>query len=132
MSDHPQSTPKTRIPPGWEEFASFREAMLRHFTQPEDLACLRHLGRMLFEQALELARLWPQSPESETRSGLRAAAADLWHTAGTLAAVGRERELSELAAEDEALSALAADCAAQVERLAAAIEAALESRSDGG
>jgi hypothetical protein len=122
---------RPRVPAGWDELDAFRESALRFFTQPEDLACLRHLGQMLTEQALEMARLWPEPPESETRAGLRAAAADLWHTAGVLASIGREREASLLDPADQELSALGADCAPEVERLAAAIEAVLEPRTDG-
>lgn len=80
---------------------------------------------MLHESSLEMARYAPPGGESTTREELRAAAADLRHLQGFLAAVARSREESELSPVDEELAALAARQALNVAGLATAIEQAL-------
>lgn len=112
-------------PAGWEESASFRESFLHHVHDPADLGALRHLGRMLHESSLELARYAPPGGESATREELRAAAADLRHVQGFLAAVARSLEESELPPADAELAALAARQSHAVAGLAAALEQAL-------
>jgi hypothetical protein len=84
---HP--SPHALTPPGWDESAGFRETFLRHVTDAEEDRTLRHLARMLHEATLELAHFAPPSGESATREELRAAAADLRHLQGFLAAVAR-------------------------------------------
>ena len=112
-------------PAGWEESAGFRETFLRHFYAPDDLQALRHLARMLHESALELAYYGPRGGESATREELRAAAADLRHLQGFLAAVARGQEESVLAPADEVLAALAARQSQAVAGLAEVLEQAL-------
>src|SRR6185295_14407970 len=107
MPDQEQSTPAPipHIDPAlWEEHEGFRETLLRHFTDPAANTTLRGLGRLLFNLLLEGAESWPQHPEGETRSELRAALADLRHLEGFLASVGREHVVSSLNPGDEALS----------------------------
>jgi hypothetical protein len=117
--------PQVQPPAGWEESAGFRETFLRHYGDPEDLRALRHLARMLHESALELARYAPPGGESATREELRAAAADLRHLQGFLAAVARAQEESELPSADEELAALAARQSQAVAGVAALLEQAL-------
>ena len=79
----------------------------------------------LCESTLELARYAPPSDESATREELRAAAADLRHVQGFLAAIARSQEESELAPTDACLAALAARQAPVVAGVAEALEQAL-------
>ncbi len=120
---HP--SPHALTPPGWDESAGFRETFLRHVTDAEDDRTLRHLARMLHESSLELAHFEPASGESATRDELRAAAADLRHLQGCLAAVARGLEESELAPSDAELAELAARQSHAVAGLAAVLEQAL-------
>ncbi len=83
------------------------------------------MTRMLHESILELARSAPSGAESSTRVELRAAAADLRHVQGFLAAVARHLEESELSVADGELAALAARQSLAVAGLAAVIEQAL-------
>jgi hypothetical protein len=117
MRSSQQSTP-----PHWNESAAFRETTLRLFTQPEDLAALRHVGEMLHDYALELCGTWPDDGLSSTRSELRAAAVDLRHLEGFLAAVRRSADESSLIPADEALAQFAGEQAAAVGMLAELIE----------
>ena len=117
--------PAALTPAGWEESAGFRETFLRYIYVPEDLQALRHLARMLHESSLEMARYAPPSGESATREELRAAAADLRHLQGFLAAVARGLEESELAPCDAELAELAARQSHVVAGIAAALEQAL-------
>jgi hypothetical protein len=119
------SSPKSLTPAGWEESAGFRETFLYHYDDAKDHQALRHLSRMLHEAVLELARPAPAGGESATREELRAAAADLRHTQGFLAAVARAQEESELSLADAELAALAARQAEIVAGVAAALEQAL-------
>ena len=80
---------------------------------------------MLHESSLEMARYAPPGGESATREELRAAAADLRHLQGFLAAVARWQEESELSPADEELAALAARQAEVVAGVAAVLERAL-------
>ena len=123
---HPTPVPGGLTPAGWEESAGFRETFLRYFYAPDDLQALRHLSRMLHESSLEMARYGPPSGESATREELRAAAADLRHVQGFLAAVARGLEESELAPTDAELAALAAEQSHAVAGLAAVLEQALD------
>jgi hypothetical protein len=136
MDDQQKCTPdpthspfdQALTPTGWEESAGFRETLLFRFDQPDDRGALRHVGRMLHESALELARPAPISPagaESGTREELRAVAADLRHAQGFLAAVARSRDESELPPADAALAEMAVRQAREVAVVAAALERAL-------
>jgi hypothetical protein len=120
---HP--SPHALTPPGWDESAGFRETFLRHVTDAEDDRTLRHLARMFHESTLELAHFAPPSGETATREELRAAAADLRHLQGFLAAVARSAEESELPSADAELAALAARQAEVVAGVAAVLEQAL-------
>jgi hypothetical protein len=103
----PPSTPPSATPnPAWNELAAFRETALRHFTRPEDLACLRRLGELLTESALEQAHLWPPIVGSETGSGALAAYHDLHHTLTFLRRLGEARHLSSLPQPESVLAAI--------------------------
>lgn len=121
---HPPFDPSL-TPAGWEESAGFRETFLVRFDQPDDRRALGHVARMVHEAALELARPAPPDAESGTREELRAAAADLRHAQGFLAAVARTRDESELPPADAALAELAGRQAREVAGVAAALERAL-------
>ena len=118
--------PAALTPAGWEESAGFRETFLRYIYVPEDLQALRHLARMLHESSLEMARYAPPGGESATGEELRAAASDLRHLQGFLAAVARGLEESELAPADAELAELAARQSHVVAGVAAALEQALD------
>jgi len=120
MHGSPESIPSP--PPGWNESAAFRETTLRLFTQPEDLAALRHVGEMFHDYALELCGTWPDDGLSATRSELRAAAADLRHLQGFLFSVYKSADESELSVTDDALARFAGTLAGDVARAAEAIE----------
>jgi hypothetical protein len=119
------ASPQSLTPAGWDESAGFRETFLFHFDDSEDSRALRHLARWLHEACLELARYAPPSGESATREELRAAAADLRHVQGFLAAIARSLEESELPLADAELAALAARQSLVIAGLAAALEQAL-------
>lgn len=76
MSDRKQSTSQPITQP-WQELAPFREAFLRYLTVPEDAEALRKVGSLIFEMVLDYCRCWPQPPESETVTELRAIIQDL-------------------------------------------------------
>lgn len=120
-----ESSTAEENPFAFEDREGFRETFLMHFTRPGDAEVLRRFGVMLFDAALESARLWPDWPESATRAELRAAAADLRHLAEFLAALGLSRELSALTSADERLSRFAGRQAKQVVRIAERIETKL-------
>ncbi len=126
MANHDQCIPEPAAPTpaGWEESAGFRETFLRYYSAPEDLQTLRHLARMLHESSLELARYAPPSGESVTREELRAAAADLRHIQGFLAAIARGLE------ERPPADAELAELAARQSRVVAGVVAALEQALD--
>ncbi|MFN7961320.1 MAG: hypothetical protein U0002_08620 [Thermoanaerobaculia bacterium] len=131
MSDLAQSTPnRPPTPPplarDGQELDAFRECMLRHFTRPEDQAALRHVGRLLFESALEQAHLWPRPEASETTLTLLAARLDLLHTARCLAEAGESRWTSTLSPRDHHLASFAGRMADLVERLAQGLAQAAE------
>ena len=125
---HTATAPATPPPPsaGWDESSAFRQTFLRHFTQTEDSSALHHIGTMLHEMALEFARYWPDDGRSATRAEVSAAAADVRHIEGFLRSVGRERELSELSADDQALAELADRLATELGRLAEMLERAVK------
>ncbi len=128
MPDQEESTPAPipRIDPSqWEEHEGLRETLLRHYTDPEANATLRRLGDLLLTLSLECAPSWPHHPESETRSELRAALADLRHLQGFLAEVGQEHVVSSLLADDDALSRFAERQAQKLSRIADEIEQAV-------
>jgi hypothetical protein len=102
-------TPPTLEP--WNELAAFRETTLRHFTRPEDRACLERLGELLTESALEQAHLWPATEGSETTNGVAAACRDLHHTLRFLTSLGDARHLSTLSQPEHVLADIAARAA---------------------
>jgi hypothetical protein len=116
------TTPPAVDPFAWEDREGFRETLLLHFTRPGDADTLRRVGALLYESALECAGSWPEWPQSSTRMELRAAAADLRHLEGFLAAVGQEHAVASLPWQDARLSRFAGRQAAEVARIAHRIE----------
>jgi hypothetical protein len=112
-------------PEPWNELAAFREVALRHFTRPEDEACLRRLGELLTESALEQAHLWPEMPGSETESLFRAALRDLLHTLDALTSLGDSRHLRNLPPLERTLAAIAGRMARHLRREAHTLQRAL-------
>ena len=51
MPGSPQS-----IPPSWNESDSFRETTLQLFDDPTDREAVRHMGRVLYDLAVETSR----------------------------------------------------------------------------
>jgi hypothetical protein len=139
MRDCPKSTPPPETPSSappspasepWNELAAFRETALRHFTRPEDAACLRRLGEMLTEGALEQAHLWPRLGDSETVSGTRAAVQDLLHTAHFLTSVGDARHLSNLTDQEGPIARAAARASRDLRQVARTLLAVLEEEEE--
>ncbi len=124
-------TPAPRVTPepvsyDWEELPCFRETFLMYVTPKGYDAALRTFGEMLYSLMLEAPAEWPGWTESATKTEMRAAAADLRHLQGFLGAVGREREVSSLDAEDAYLSGTAKRLSSQLGRMAEWIERELE------
>jgi hypothetical protein len=114
-----------RPPAGAQEGDGFRESFLRHFPHPHDRRALRQLARTLYELTLAAKLDGPECEGSTTRAELVAIGRDLRFTGWLLAVVGRERIFSELSPEDAALSALAERLAADLDRIAGELEAAV-------
>ena len=117
------AVPPAVPPASWEDDPVFRETFLMYVAEPRCSEALRVAGRCLYSLLLEGGD--PAWPESSTRTELRAAAADLRHLQGFLAAVGREREVSSLSAGDARLSRFASGIARALDRLAGSIEGEL-------
>lgn len=109
-------------PDAWERFPAFRQTFMMYVTPPGYSAALQTMGEMLYSLILETPEEWPEWTESATRVEMRAVAYDLRHLQGFLAAVGREREVSSLDAEDAYLSTIAKRLARQIGGAAAWIE----------
>lgn len=109
-------------PQGWNESDSFRETMLQFFEDPADKTAVRHVGRVLYDLAVEASRdLGGES--SVTRAELRAVAADLRYTGGYLLnVIRRSAESCSLDAADEKLARFAGKLAGQVAALVEKIE----------
>jgi hypothetical protein len=118
-----QSTPPPAADPdSWEKLPAFRQTFLMYVTPPGFQEALQGVGEMLYSLVLETPTEWPGWTESATRTELRAAAADLRHLQGFLGAVGRERHVSSLDAEDAYLSNIAEKLSRQLGRAAGWIE----------
>jgi hypothetical protein len=123
-SSSPSAVPPAVDPDAWEEFAVFRESFLMYFTAPGLNTALRGAAENFFTLLLEHsgAEGWPPWEESSTRTELRAALADLRHSVGFLASIGKERKISTLAPADHKLSKLAGDTARTLNQIANGIE----------
>jgi hypothetical protein len=106
----------------WEQHPAFRFTFLYHFTQPGDREALEHIGRMLYDMALESAKVWPEWTETTTRTELRALVYDLQHAALYLASVVKERETVSLPTEDERLTYMVESYLYQLAKIASGIE----------
>jgi hypothetical protein len=126
---HDSSSPPVAVipfvhPDAWEDFAVFRESFLMYFTAPGLNTALRGAAENFFTLLLEHSggEGWPPWEESSTRTELRAALADLRHSVGFLASVGKERHLSSLSTGDKKLSKFASDTARVLNQIANGIE----------
>jgi hypothetical protein len=105
----------------WRE--GFRETFLVVFTRKADAAALRRLALLLTELYRNAApRWWPSHKRGDDDAILRAVVADLRHLRYVLEWAGGGTTYSPLGM---AYSRLARDCSAEVEEIAAAIEAAM-------
>jgi hypothetical protein len=111
-------------PDAWEDFAVFRESFLMYFTAPGLNTALRGAAESFFTLLLEHSggKGWPPWEESSTRTELHAAVADLRHSVGFLASIGKERKISTLAPGDHKLSKYAGDTARVLNKIANGIE----------
>jgi hypothetical protein len=108
--------------PPWNESDSFRETTLQHFDDPTDREAVRHMGRVLYDLAIETTRHLGGGESSMARAELRAIAADLRYTSGYCAMVRRSAEECSLDAAEEALARFAGKLANRVGALVASIE----------
>jgi len=101
----------------------FRETFLVVFTRKADAAALRRLSRLLTElYRCAAPRWWPPHKQGEDAALLRAVVADLRHLRYVLEWSAGGTTYSELG---RAYNWLARDCGGEVEKIAAAIEAAM-------
>ena len=123
----PVAGPPSIHPDAWEEYAVFRESFLMYFTAPGLNTALRQGAEQFFALLLEHSggEGWPDWQESSTRTELRAAVADLRHSVGFLASIGKERKISSLSPGDHKLSKFAGDTARTLNQIANAIERTL-------
>jgi hypothetical protein len=123
-STSPPAVPPSIDPDAWEDFAVFRESFLMYFTAPGLNTALRLAAEHFFSLLLEHSggEGWPPWEESSTRTEMRAALADLRHSVGFLASIGKERKLSSLAPVDHRLSKFAGDTARTLNQIANGIE----------
>jgi len=101
----------------------FRETFLVVFTRKADAAALRRLALLLTELYRCSAQWWPPHKGGEDAAILRAVVADLRHLRYVLEWASGGTTYSELG---RAYNWLARDCSGEVEKIAAAIEAAME------
>lgn len=123
MPGSPQS-----ISPPWNESDTFRETTLHLFDDPTDREAVRHVGRVLYDLAVEATQESGTTPgdPSVTRAELRAAAADLRYTGGYLLnMIGRSAAECSLDPADDKLARFAGKVGRRVGVLAAAIEGRL-------
>jgi hypothetical protein len=100
------STPQDPLFP-WEDHPAFRFTFLHHFTADGDREALEHVGKMMYEAALEMSGKWPEWRESSVRAELRAVLADLRHAESFIASVAESRHVASLSPEDERLTYMA-------------------------
>ena len=124
----------TATPPlfPWEDHPAFRFTFLMHFTQPGDREALEHIGKMLYDSALELSGKWPRLPESSTRAELRAVLADLKHAESFIATVAGSRHVASLGPEDERLTYMVDEVWRMVGRTASILETLIGPLWKGG
>ncbi len=128
MPDRPQSTPDpTAVPPvinpaEFEDFAVFRETFLCVFTQPEDNLCLRMVGNLVYNMALEYRGYWPNELEGVIRTGLRALVADLRVIQGHLASMADPENACPNTAQEEHHLAVAGRIAVDIQHAADTLE----------
>jgi len=130
LCQEPQPTSEPAGPPvldpsRWEDFEGFRETFLLNFTDPQDNAAFRNLGRTLYNLVLEAAHVMPVHPEGWIRIHVRAAVADLRFLQGFLAFLAEERGEVELPAGEAELCQTAGEKALSLGEIADAIEAQL-------
>jgi hypothetical protein len=128
--DSPAAVPPILDPAAYERHEGLRETTLAYFTDPEDNAALRHLGQLLYGMALETIRFWPKEPEGIFFHQCRAAVADLRHLQGYLAMLDQQRREASLTEEEDRVSAVCGKLFPRVQKIADALEEALNSRGE--
>jgi hypothetical protein len=123
--DSPAAVPPILDPDAFERHEGLRETTLAYFTTPEDNAALRRLGALLFGMALECIQFWPKEPGGIFFHQARAAVADLRHLQGYLAMLDQERRDAALTREEERVSAVCGRLFPRVQKVADALEKAL-------
>jgi hypothetical protein len=118
----PVAVPPVIQPAAWEDFHVFRESFLIYVSEPGFNATLRAFADYFFGMLLECQGDWPEWAESSTRTEMRAALADLRHSVGFLASIGKERKVSSLSPSDHKLSKYAGDTARVLNQIANGIE----------
>jgi len=114
--------PPALIAENFERHEGLRETTLAVFTEGRLNAALRVLGEELFLMALEYRLHWPVEPEGRLRHLARAGLADLRHLQGFFAAMGREREASELTSPEDRLSLFCEQLALRIQETANELE----------
>jgi hypothetical protein len=110
----PVAVPPVIPPECFEDFEGFRETTLARFLEPEANSAFRTVGRYLYEMVLESFQFSLKEPEGSFRHLVRATVADLRHLQGLLAALGRERDQSDLNALESYISL---QCGSYAERI---------------
>jgi hypothetical protein len=118
----PPPPPDAATAPAWEDAPAFREVFLVHFP-PEAADAFRQAGRHLYDAVLEVDLY--ELDEPWVRARVRALAADLRFTALVLTTLAGVRLHAGLTAEEMALATKAESWAAEVDRFAASLEAAV-------
>jgi hypothetical protein len=121
-SDAEAAVPPALIADHFERHEGLRETTLAVFTEDRLNAALRVLGEELFLMALEYRLHWPVEPEGRLRHLARAGLADLRHLQGFFAAMGREREASELTSREDRLSLFCEQLALRIQETANELE----------
>jgi hypothetical protein len=123
MSDQKKSTsPYQRLPEHWEQWPSFREALLLHL--PPDVAdSMRELGRALYDILDHLGLYAP--PGSWLAARLRATVGELRFARQCLEALADERAHTSFTPAELHLAERCEDWAVAVDELAGEIERAV-------
>ena len=129
--DPEEEDPEVAIPPivapaDFTEYEVFRETFLRRFTLREDNAALRTVARLFHEMTCEFQHFFPDAPEGDVRTLLRATIADLRYLQGSLALTASELDKGmDYSPIEEHHARLAGRMAEKVREIADTLEADL-------
>ena len=131
IPDPEEEVPEVAIPPivapaDFTEYEVFRETFLCRFTLQKDNAALRTVARLFHEMTCELQHFFPDAPEGDVRTLLRATIADLRYLQGSLALTAAEIEKADdFTPIEEHHARLAGRMAEKVREIADTLEADL-------